>query len=77
MAEKYVRVVQDMNEDSMTAVRCAVRVSDGFQVELGLHQRSTVSHFFVDMVMDGLIGQSKSSLHGSKWKKTWTDGDMC
>ena len=38
VAEKYVRMVQDMNDDSTTAVRCAVGVTDGFEVKVGLHQ---------------------------------------
>ena len=29
LAEKYVRIVQDMYDDSTTAVRCAVYRSDG------------------------------------------------
>ena len=29
LAEKYVRIVQDMYDDSTTAVRCAVGVTDG------------------------------------------------
>ena len=30
LAEKYVRIVQDMYDDSTTAVRCAVGVTEGF-----------------------------------------------
>ena len=33
MAEKYVRVVQDMYEGGVTAVRCAVGVTDVLKVE--------------------------------------------
>ena len=39
--EKYVRIVQDMYEDSATAVRCAVGMTDRFKVKVGLHQGST------------------------------------
>ena len=38
LAEKYVRIVQDMYDDSITAVRCAVGVTEGFEVKVGLHQ---------------------------------------
>ena len=38
VAEKYVRVVQNMYENSVTAVRCAVGRTEGFKVEVGLHQ---------------------------------------
>ena len=37
LAEKYVRIVQDMYDDSITAVRCAVGVTEGFEVKVGLH----------------------------------------
>ena len=35
VAEKYVKVVQDMYEDSVTTVRCAVGMTEGFKVEVG------------------------------------------
>ncbi|KAK3529268.1 hypothetical protein QTP70_022984 [Hemibagrus guttatus] len=38
VAEKYVRVVQDMYERSRTVVRCAVGQTEEFNVEVGLHQ---------------------------------------
>ncbi|KAK3558644.1 hypothetical protein QTP86_022969, partial [Hemibagrus guttatus] len=38
VAEKYVRVVQDMYERSRTVVRCAVGQTEEFKVEVGLHQ---------------------------------------
>ena len=37
MAEKYVKVVQDMYKESITTVRCAVGMTEGFKVEVGLH----------------------------------------
>ncbi|KAF7711439.1 hypothetical protein C0J45_0417 [Silurus meridionalis] len=37
VSEKYVRVVQDMYEDIVTAVKCAVGPTDWFKVEVGLH----------------------------------------
>uniref|UniRef100_A0AAQ6IRJ4 Reverse transcriptase domain-containing protein n=1 Tax=Anabas testudineus TaxID=64144 RepID=A0AAQ6IRJ4_ANATE len=42
VAEKYVRVVQDMYERSMTVVRCAVGQTEEFKVEVGLHQGSAL-----------------------------------
>ena len=38
LAEKYVIIVQDMYDGSTTAVRCAVGVTEGFEVKVGLHQ---------------------------------------
>ena len=43
LAEKYVRIVQDMYDDSITAVMCAVGVTEGFEVKLGLHHGSALS----------------------------------
>ena len=35
LAEKYVRIVQDdMYDNSITAVRCAVGVTEGFEVKV-------------------------------------------
>ena len=35
LAEKYVRIVQDMYDDSITAVRCAVGVTEGSAPRIG------------------------------------------
>ena len=37
LAEKYVRMVKDMYDDSITAVMSAVGVTEGFEVKVGLH----------------------------------------
>ena len=52
LAEKYVRIVQDMYDDSITAVRCAVGVTEGFEVKVGLHQGSALIPCLFAMVMD-------------------------
>ena len=52
MAEKYKRIVQDMYDDSITSVRCAVGVTEGFEVKVGLHQGSALSPCLFAMVMD-------------------------
>ena len=36
LAEKYVIIVQDMYDDSTTAVTCAVGVTKGFEAKVGL-----------------------------------------
>ncbi|MCJ8739626.1 hypothetical protein PDJAM_G00049200 [Pangasius djambal] len=54
VAEKYVRVVQDMYERSRTVVRCAVGQTEEFKVEVGLHQGSALGPFLFAMVMDQL-----------------------
>ena len=37
VAEKYVKVVQDMYEGSVTMVRSAVGMTEAFRVQVGLH----------------------------------------
>ncbi|KAK3512256.1 hypothetical protein QTP70_002279 [Hemibagrus guttatus] len=54
VAEKYVRVVQDMYERSRTVVRCAVGQTEEFNVEVGLHQGPALSPFLFAIVMDQL-----------------------
>ncbi|KAK3572609.1 hypothetical protein QTP86_000855 [Hemibagrus guttatus] len=60
VAEKYVRVVQDMYERSRTVVRCAVGQTEEFKVEVGLHQGSALSPFLFAMVMDQLSEEDTS-----------------
>ena len=54
VAEKYVRLVQDMYGNSVTAVRSAAGVTKGFTVKVGLHQRLALSPFLFVIVMDAL-----------------------
>lgn len=51
-----VRVLRDMNEDSVIAVRYAIRMADGFKVNVAVHQRSALRPFLFVVVMDKLIG---------------------
>ena len=52
LAEKYVRIVQDMYDGSTTAVRCAVGVTEGFELKVGQNQGSALSPCLFAMVMD-------------------------
>lgn len=38
VTEKYVRVVQNMTEDSVTVARRTVAMAEGFKMEMGLQQ---------------------------------------
>ena len=42
MAEKYVRLVQDMYAYNKTVVRCAVGITENFKVEVRMHQGSAL-----------------------------------
>ena len=41
--ERYVRLIQDMYENSTTVVKCAVGRTEDLKVEVGLHQGSALS----------------------------------
>ncbi|KAK3508735.1 hypothetical protein QTP70_004280 [Hemibagrus guttatus] len=70
VAEKYVRVVQDMYERSRTVVRCAVGQTEEFKVEVGLHQGSALSPFLFAIVMDQL---SEEVRRKSPWTMMFAD----
>ncbi|KAK3551170.1 hypothetical protein QTP70_013885 [Hemibagrus guttatus] len=70
VAEKYVRVVQDMYERSRTVVRCAVGQTEEFKVEVGLHQGSALSPFLFAMVMDQLSEEVRQK---SSWTMMFAD----
>ncbi|KAK3514261.1 hypothetical protein QTP70_012099 [Hemibagrus guttatus] len=70
VAEKYVRVVQDMYERSRTVVRCAEGQTEEFKVEVGLHQGSTLSSFLFAIVMDQLSEEVRQE---SPWTKMFAD----
>ncbi|KAK3574008.1 hypothetical protein QTP86_034351 [Hemibagrus guttatus] len=71
VAEKYVRVVQDMYERSRTVVRCAVGQTEEFNVEGGLHQGSALSPFLFAIVMDQLSEEVRQE---SPWTMMFADG---
>ncbi|KAK3505658.1 hypothetical protein QTP70_020899, partial [Hemibagrus guttatus] len=70
VAEKYVRVVQDMYERSRTVVRCAVGQTEEFSVEVGLHQGSALSPFLFAIVMDQLSEEVRQE---SPWTMMFAD----
>ncbi|XP_061541504.1 uncharacterized protein LOC133407527, partial [Phycodurus eques] len=70
VAEKYVRIIQDMYEGSRTAVRCAVGVTDEFKVDVGLHQGSALSPFLFAVVMDRLKDEVRLE---SPWTMMFAD----
>ncbi|KAK3518697.1 hypothetical protein QTP70_008580 [Hemibagrus guttatus] len=70
VAEKYVRVVQDMYERSRTVVRCAVGQTEEFKVEVGLHQGSALSPFLFAIMMDQLSEEVRQE---SPWTMMFAD----
>jgi len=59
--EKYIRVVQEMYKESVTAVRSAVGVTDSFKVKVGLHQGSALSPFLFAILMDRLTDEVRKT----------------
>ncbi|KAK3512523.1 hypothetical protein QTP70_015648 [Hemibagrus guttatus] len=70
VAEKYVRVVQDMYERSWTVVRCVVGQTEEFKVEVGLHQGLALSPFLFAIVMDQLSEEVRQE---SPWTMMFAD----
>ncbi|KAK3569551.1 hypothetical protein QTP86_034820 [Hemibagrus guttatus] len=70
VAEKYVRVVQDIYERSRTAVRCAIGQIEEFKVEVGLHQGSALSPFLFAIVMEHLSEEIRQE---SPWTMMFAD----
>ena len=62
LADKYVRIVHDMYDDSTPAVRCAVGVTEGFEVKVGLHQVSALSPCLFAMVMDRMTDEIREDV---------------
>ena len=50
--EKYVRMIQEMYRNAWTRVRSSVGETEGFEVQVGLHQGSALSPFIFNVVMD-------------------------
>ena len=57
IVEKYVRIVQDMYEESETVVRCAIGTTKSFKVKVGLHQGSALSPLLFAVIMDRLTDE--------------------
>lgn len=62
--------MQVMYEDSETVVRCAVGVTDGFMVGVGLHQGSALSPFLLAIVTDRMTDEVRRE---SLWTVVFAD----
>ncbi|XP_065674134.1 uncharacterized protein LOC136091078 [Hydra vulgaris] len=63
-------MVQDMYENNVTAVRCAVGMTDRFKVEVGLHQGSALSPFLFAIVMNRMTDKVRQE---SPWTMMFAD----
>ena len=71
IAEKYMRLVQDMYEESETVVRCAIETTESFKVKVGLHQGSALSPFLFAVIMDRLTDEVRRE---PPWTMLFADG---
>ena len=73
LAEKYVRIVQDMYDDSTTVVRSVIGVTAGLEVMVGLHQGSALSTclFVMDRMTDDIVICSKSKEQVEEKRESW------
>ena len=62
--------IKDIYDDSATAVRCAVGVTEGFEVKVGLHQGSALSPCLFAMVMDGMTDEIREE---APWTMMFAD----
>ena len=56
-SEKYVRLVQNMYEESETVVRYIVETTESLKIKVGLHQGSALSPFLFAVIMDRLMNE--------------------
>ena len=68
--ERYVSVIKDMYDGSMTAVKSVVGMSECFEVGVGLHQGSALSPFLFAMLMDRLTDEVRQE---SPWNMMFAD----
>ena len=73
IAEKYVRLVEDMYEESKIVVMCAVGTKENFKVKIGLHQGSALSPFLFAVIMDRLMDEVRRE---PPWTMLFADNIM-
>lgn len=59
VAEKHVKLTQDMHEDWLTLVRHVVGINNGFRVEIGQHQGSALNPFLFTVMMGKFVDEIK------------------
>ena len=68
--EKYVNVVKEIYKENVTTVKSAVGMTDGFGVNVGLHQGSALSPFLFAILMDRLTDEVRKD---SPWNMMFAD----
>lgn len=68
MLEKYIRVVEDKYERTVTKVRKSIGVTKAFPVRVRLHKGSALSPHLFDLVMDVPVKNMKKE---APWSMTF------
>ena len=68
VSEKCIRLVLDMYKDAETVVRSTAGTSEPFPVKVGQHQRSALSPFLINIIMDVLTEGVRKE---SPWQMMW------
>ena len=70
VSEKYIRVIKDMYKVATTQVRSVVGTREKFEVQVGLHQGSTLSPSIFDLLMDVIVADIKDQV---PWSVVFAD----
>ena len=68
--EEYIKVIQDMYNDSQTVIRTACGTTEPFRVKVGVHQGSALSPLLFAIVMDVLTDPVRRS---APWNMMYAD----
>ena len=60
--EKYVRLIQEMYRNVSTRVRSSIGLTEGFEVNVGLHQGSALSPFIFNIVIDVMTEEVREAV---------------
>ena len=70
VSEKYVKLIQDMYQDSKAQVRCSNGLSEQFEVKVGVHQGSALSPLLFIIIMDCLTEDIRQT---APWEMMFAD----
>ena len=62
VSERYVEIIKDMYQDSMRQVRRGNRLSEEFEVKVGVHQGSALSKLLFTIIVDCLTENIRQTI---------------
>jgi hypothetical protein len=70
VSTKYITLIKDMHDNIVTHVRTSDRDTNGFPINIGLHQGSSLSPYLYTLVMDEVTREIQG---GIAWCMIFTD----